>query len=102
MKFIYRFDRDRPFADAFPGGTPDETVSAYEAELAAHFRERYPWHEVVVEHVVGEPGDVEFVPVTAMPEATQLETALEMRRDAHRLAQRMSAELLARAAHDAD
>jgi|SRR4051812_3068542 hypothetical protein len=95
MKFIYCFDREKPFANAYPDGAPDGLIARYSEALASELVSRYPGHDILVRPVTGAPGDVMFEPELAMPDATRLETAVRILRVAHRLAERMEAAELA-------
>lgn len=96
MKITFRFDRNKPFAEAFDDAAPAELVERYRVGLASAFAELLPVHEIVVEAVDAQSGDVEFDPPLGMPDKNRLEVALDMRRVAHRIADAMLAELYVR------
>ena len=88
MKVTYCFDRGKPF----PEGTSGEYLEQYRVALTEELAERFPQFEIAVELLDEVPGDVEFEPEDALSADDRLRIAVDMKRIANRLAERMLAD----------
>jgi hypothetical protein len=97
MRIRFTFDRNKPFGRLYDVATPDAVVERCAAALDAALGAHYPDDVIEVVAVEDEPGDVEFFPDDALSAAERLDVAVEIKRVAGRLAERMLGDLAGRA-----